>query len=109
MQETDAYGREGYKADRNEPEEDTSLYPHTWAPWAGGWGFRSHLGYGGGPEGEDGDTPGEDDDSWLDEGAYSLLIIAGVVLFFFPEPATSLVGVLLMLLGAAGWLADAMM
>ena len=32
-----------------------------------------------------------------------LLLVAGVVLFFIPEPATSVLGVLLVLIGGAGW------
>ncbi|WP_202935132.1 hypothetical protein [Halorussus amylolyticus] len=45
----------------------------------------------------------ESDDSWLSEGAIGLVILAGVVLFFFPEPATSGIGILLILVGLAAW------
>jgi hypothetical protein len=33
----------------------------------------------------------------------------GAVLFVFPEPATSMLGVVLVLTGAIGWLVDAAM
>ena len=49
---------------------------------------------------------GEDDDSWLDEGLIGLVLIAGVVLFLFPEPATSGLGVLLIAIGVVAWLID---
>lgn len=51
----------------------------------------------------------EDEGSWWDEGLISLLIIAGVVLFFFPEPATSMLGIVLILIGAVAWLVDALL
>lgn len=47
-----------------------------------------------------------DDETWVDEGLISLLIIAGAVLLLFPEPTTSFVGVLLLLAGAVLWILD---
>lgn len=49
------------------------------------------------------------DSSYGEEGVAGLLIIVGVVLLFFPEPSTSLFGVLLILIGALVWLADWLM
>lgn len=53
-----------------------------------------------------GDGPDEEDGSWLDEGAISLLLLAGVALFVFPEPATSALGIVLISIGVVAWLAD---
>jgi len=53
-------------------------------------------------------TVGGEEGGWWDEGLISLLIVAGVVLFLLPEPATSMVGIGLVLLGlfalAVDWL-----
>lgn len=51
-------------------------------------------------------TEESDDGSWLDEGLISLLLVAGVVLFLFPEPATSAIGIGLVTLGALAWIID---
>ena len=48
----------------------------------------------------------EDDGSWWDEGAIGLLLIAGVVLFFFPEPFTSAVGMFLIGTAVVAWIID---
>lgn len=37
---------------------------------------------------------------------FPLVILIGVVLFFFPEPSTSIVGAILMVGGAIGWFLD---
>ncbi|WP_435181676.1 hypothetical protein [Halorussus sp. AFM4] len=47
-----------------------------------------------------------EDESWWDEGLVTLLLVAGLALFLFPEPATSGLGVALMAVGAALWLLD---
>ena len=52
------------------------------------------------------ETYDEDDGSWWDKGIVGLLLIAGVVLFFFPEPATSAIGILLIGLAVVAWIAD---
>lgn len=44
--------------------------------------------------------------SLWDESLITLLIVGGAVLFVFPEPATSGLGVLLMTLGVIAWLVD---
>lgn len=49
-----------------------------------------------------------DDGSWLDEGTITLLLVAGVVLFVFPEPSTSAIGALLIAAGLGGWLVNAL-
>lgn len=43
------------------------------------------------------------------EGIATLLLIAGFILFLFPEPASSLLGIALILVGAVLWLIDALM
>ena len=48
----------------------------------------------------------EDDGSWWDEGIVGLLLIAGVVLFFFPEPSTSVIGIALIGLAVVVWIID---
>lgn len=45
----------------------------------------------------------EDDDSWWSGGLISLLLIGGVILFLFPEPATSGIGMLLVGAGLILW------
>lgn len=48
----------------------------------------------------------EDDDSWWDEGLIGLLLVAGIVLFFFPEPATSTIGIALIGIAVVAWIVD---
>ena len=48
------------------------------------------------------------DDSWLGEGVGVALVLVGVLLFLFPEPATSLTGVLLIVAGLVVWMAAEM-
>lgn len=48
----------------------------------------------------------EEDESWWDEGLITLLIVGGVVLFLFPEPATSGLGLILLTFGILAWLFD---
>ena len=45
-------------------------------------------------------------EDYSEEGLAALLIVIGVVLFFFPEPITTFAGVALMIIGALVWLAD---
>ena len=47
-----------------------------------------------------------EDNGWWDEGLITLLLVVGVVLFVFPEPATSALGVLLIVAGLIAWLVD---
>jgi hypothetical protein len=37
-------------------------------------------------------------------GLAALLLIAGVILFFFPEPVTSVIGVVVLLAAIGSWL-----
>lgn len=46
-------------------------------------------------------------DGWWDEGLVGLLLVAGLALLLFPEPATSGIGVGLLSVGAALWVLDA--
>lgn len=43
---------------------------------------------------------------YSEEEQASLLIIIGAVLFFFPEPITSAIGIIVLLVGIATWVAD---
>lgn len=43
------------------------------------------------------------DDGWLGAGLATALILAGVLMFLFPEPATSFVGIVLIAAGLAVW------
>jgi UPF0716 family protein affecting phage T7 exclusion len=43
---------------------------------------------------------------YSEEEQASLLIIIGAILFFFPEPITSAVGIVVLILGVATWVAD---
>lgn len=52
------------------------------------------------------ENPSERAESWWEGGLATLLLVAGVLLFLFPEPATSGLGVLLILAGAVVWLID---
>jgi len=52
------------------------------------------------------DAESDDDDGWLGEGVITLALVAGLVLFLFPEPATSAVGIALVGLGVVAWVAD---
>lgn len=49
----------------------------------------------------------EGDDSWLTRGLAWTLLLSGVVLFLFPEPATSMVGIGLIVAGLVAWVATA--
>jgi hypothetical protein len=46
------------------------------------------------------------DDSLLDEGLITAALVAGLLLFVFPEPATSALGAALIVAGGIAWLAD---
>ena len=48
----------------------------------------------------------DDDTEYVEQGVDAFLILVGVILFFFPEPFTSMMGILLMLVGAFMWLYD---
>jgi hypothetical protein len=52
------------------------------------------------------DGTSEDGGSWWDESLITLLLVVGVVLFVFPEPATSGLGILLITAGVIAWLID---
>lgn len=52
------------------------------------------------------ETPAETGGSWWGEGLITLVLVAGVILFLFPEPATSALGMLLIVVGVIAWLID---
>lgn len=49
----------------------------------------------------------DEDGTWLDEGLITLLLVAGVILFLFPEPITTSIGIILLAAGVILWVADA--
>lgn len=108
MSEGDSLRRDG----ANEPGDDASVPQETttgWMPWGMGWGWGAgYLPWY--PRNTDPDevaSPPEDTatgGSWWGESLSSILLITGLVLFIFPEPATSALGVILMLAGAFGWI-----
>lgn len=60
-------------------------------------------------EAEGGDViPDREGGGWWDEALISALLVAGVVLFLIPEPATSLLGIALIAIGVLAWVIDAM-
>ena len=87
-----------------------SMIPWGGGWWGGGWGWPRRYGEDEKPEDATyrGGTYEEEDDSWLDEALISLLLIGGIILFFFPEPITSTIGIILVLVGALAWLVDAL-
>ena len=97
-------------------EKDEPLYSWSAGGWTVGTGWPplyrdepvddSEAAYG--ERYEDAAVTDVGEGSWWDEALASTLVLVGAVLFFFPEPATSMLGVLLMLAGAAVWLFDSL-
>lgn len=52
------------------------------------------------------DASDEDGGNWWDEGLIALLLVSGVILFLFPEPFTSTLGIVLIVVGSIAWLVD---
>lgn len=50
----------------------------------------------------------ESDDGWLGIGLAGTLLLTGVILFLFPEPATSMLGIGLIVAGLVVWVATEM-
>lgn len=97
-----------YREDATETDVEDDTRSYTWIPWTGGgglgWPYRSR--------GEEEvnrpeETRDESDESWLDEGIIGTLLVVGVVLFLIPEPSTSALGILLIVIGVLGWAVDA--
>lgn len=55
---------------------------------------------------EEAETDGGGIASYWDEGLIALFIVGGAILFVFPEPVTSGIGVLLVTVGVLAWLVD---
>ena len=96
-------------------EEDTGRfsYRRPWG-WGGAWGMwprsseESEEEY---PATQPTETRTDRESTgglarYWDEGLITLLIVGGAILFLFPEPATSGLGILLMGLGVLAWLVD---
>lgn len=87
-----------------------SPFSYVWPVWGGAWG----LGWlSGSEDADDRDETGRDETrtrsngSWWDEGLIGLLLVVGAVLFLFPEPGTSAIGILLLIVGILAWIGDA--
>ena len=99
------------ESDDSDDTVTASRIPYArYAPAGGGWGWS----WGWPPYRDDADesyVEGASDDGdggWWDEGLISLFLVCGVVLFFFPEPTTSFVGIGLIAVGTVAWLIDAL-
>ena len=90
-------------------------YLPSWG-WGGAWGVvpwasrgdeadERYDEAGDASDGESGADDGGFGSLW-DESLITLLIVGGAILFVFPEPATSGLGVLLVTLGVLAWLVD---
>ena len=93
--ESDQYGDESYREEDELYEDDP---------------YATDESYGTDEYGYDEDDWEEDEDESIwrfwDEGIITLLIVGGGVLFLFPEPATSGLGVLMLGAGVLLWLVD---
>lgn len=117
----EVHGDEPARDQYAEQTDDDGFFPYApgWGFWPAGWGF----GMTGGTVDADEEPYGEydhdeydrdetayaaeeDDESWWDEGLIGLLLVVGVVLFLFPEPATSALGIGLIAVGVLAWLVD---
>lgn len=115
----DEPARDEYVDDR----DDGGFFPYGmgWGYWPAGWGLwpagdtvdadqeydeREEYGY---DRTEGVGAEDEDEGTWLDEGLIATLLIVGLVLFLFPEPATSAVGIAMLAVGAVAWIVDWMM
>lgn len=82
----------------------------SWGLWpTGSSGNTADAEYGGAETGGGGGGVSTDEDeggSWWDEGLITLLLVGGLALFLFPEPATSAVGIVLMGVGLLAWAID---
>ena len=110
---SDHHGDETY---REEEPEDRGWFPTypSWG-WGGGWGLpplgvrsEKETPYDEEPHKGAGESPDDeaDSESLWDEGLITLLIVSGAILFLFPEPVTSGIGILLLFMGVVGWLVD---
>ena len=102
----------------DDPYDANDRASDSFFPYTGDWGWGSALPSSSGTEETASDEEPSPDEryaeettdeggTWLDEGVISLVLLAGVVLFFFPEPATSAVGILLLGVGVVAWVVDA--
>ncbi|NHN61458.1 MULTISPECIES: DUF308 domain-containing protein [Halorussus] len=83
----------------------SSLYPSGWGLWPSGDAVDAEQDAYGDENLESAETD-DDDGSWLDEGLIGTFIVVGAILFFFPEPTTSAVGVAMLAMGVMGWIVD---
>lgn len=105
--------RTSRSSDRDPYDDSTDSFPrYPTVPYGIGWGwppiYRTDADEEGTDERYAEDEYSEDDGSWLDEGLIAVLLIVGVALFLFPEPGTSLVGIILITIGALAWIVDAL-
>lgn len=124
MRGDDRQTDEAYRDDdRHDDDTYDSRSPYgIGAGWGWGWGWPPLYRESAETEYEDDDAAYRDepydeevaaaeraeDDSWLGEGGITMLLVGGVILFVFPEPITSTIGILLIATGVVMWIADAL-
>ncbi|WP_276302412.1 hypothetical protein [Halorussus lipolyticus] len=91
-----------------------SLSPSGWGIWPAGDAADATAEEDRAETGADYDTANEtgaddSDGSWWDVGLIGTLLVVGVALFLFPEPATSAIGIGLIALGVVAWVVDWLM
>ena len=88
-------------SDRSYVYEDASGTTRKGGTVDAGGSYLDEGGYDESHQREDPESP------FVGESLIALLVLGGAILFFFPEPATSMVGVGLLALGVILWVADA--
>ncbi|WP_135825341.1 hypothetical protein [Halorussus ruber] len=91
----------------------SSLYPSGWGIWPAGDAVdataeedRGEAETAGKYDTASGTGTDDSEDSWWDVGLIGTLLVVGVALFLFPEPATSALGIGLITLGVIAWVVD---
>lgn len=97
----------GPPGDQQPTKRDEEASPLSYDRFPSGWGWGWPPGF---REDAGGDPVRRGDDSYTDDGQWesglvTLLLVGGVALVVFPEPATSLLGIVLVIVGVLAWLA----
>lgn len=108
---SDHDGEEPY---REEETDDRRKFPYMPRGWGGTWAIwpfgasREETRYEEETYEDASDSPHDEDshESLWDASLITLLLVGGVILFLFPEPVTSAIGIFLISMGVIGWLID---